>query len=127
MANEQNLVKGDDIHKFTLEEASRGGKASGEARRRKKSLKEAFNILLEREVTDKNGNVVIDKDGNTLTGAEAIGLAVYKKAIKGDLRAVEILRDTAGQRPTDKVHVEHEGATTALDALIKQLEAVKHD
>lgn len=113
----------DNLRVPSSEEARRngqkGGKASGEARRRKKSLKEAFDILLEREVQDKNGNV--------LTGAEAIAVAVYKKAIKGDLRAVEILRDTAGQRPTDKVHVEHEGVETALDTLIKQLEAVKHD
>jgi len=33
MANEQNLLKGDEKHKFTPEEASKGGKRSAEARR----------------------------------------------------------------------------------------------
>lgn len=40
MANEKNLLKGDDVHKLTTEEQSRGGKASAEARRRKKAVKE---------------------------------------------------------------------------------------
>lgn len=36
MTNEKNLLKCDDVHKLTVEEASRGGKASAEARRRKR-------------------------------------------------------------------------------------------
>ena len=39
MANEQNLLKGDAIHKFTPEEHSRGGKASGRARTFKATMK----------------------------------------------------------------------------------------
>lgn len=39
MANEKNLLKGDDVHKLTAEEQSKGGKASVEVRRRKKAVK----------------------------------------------------------------------------------------
>ena len=94
--------------------AKMGGIASGEARRRKKSLKEAFDILLDRDVPTKNGDI--------LSGAEAIALKVYEKALKGDLRAFEILRDTAGQRPTDQLHVEHgvEG-NSELSELIRSI------
>ena len=97
MANEQNLVKGDEIHKFTPEEASKGGKKSVESRRAKKDLKRCMEILLEKEFDGKNGAKV--------TGAEAITLKQFEKALKGDARAFELVRDTARQKPVEKVMV----------------------
>ena len=44
MANEQNLVKGDEAHTLTAEEASRGGKRSAEVRREKRDLRKALEI-----------------------------------------------------------------------------------
>lgn len=98
MANEQNLVRGDEIHKFTPEEASKGGKASAEARRKKKALKECLNLLLEQEVGR-------DSAGNSISGAEAMATKAMKAALKGDWKAWELVRDTAGQKPVDKVMV----------------------
>ena len=93
--NEQNLLKGDDVHKLTAEEQSAGGKASGEARRRKRDIRLALEALLGKDVTDKAGNV--------LSGAEAIALKQMQKALKGDTRAFEVVRDSAGQKPVEKV------------------------
>ena len=45
MANEKNLKPCE--HKFTQEEAKKGGIASREARRAKKSLREAMQILMD--------------------------------------------------------------------------------
>ena len=42
MANIENLLKGEDRHKLTVEEASRGGKASVKARREQKIFKQAI-------------------------------------------------------------------------------------
>jgi len=95
MANEQNLVRGDDAHKLTAEEASKGGKKSAEVRRQKRDLKRAMEILLEKEFKGKGGE--------TLTGAEAIAMKQMEKALKGDARAFELVRDTAGQKPIDKI------------------------
>ena len=95
MANEQNLRPGE--YKLSQEEAKKGGINSGKARRQKKLLRECLEILLENEVTDKNGNV--------MTGAEAMAAKVFQQALKGDLKAFEIVRDTAGQKPVDKVVV----------------------
>ena len=95
MANEQNLVRGDEAHKLTAEEASKGGKASGEARRQKRDLKRAIDILFEKDIKAN--------DGTVLSGAEAIAAAQFKKALKGDTKAFETLRDTAGQKPVEKV------------------------
>lgn len=97
MANEQNLLKGDDIHKFTLEEASKGGKASAEARRQKRDLRRALEILLEKEYTDKHGKVA--------SGAEAISTKLFEQAMKGNIKAFETIRSTVGQDPVQKVMV----------------------
>ena len=75
----------------------KGGKASGEARRRKRDLRLAIEALFEEEYTDKMGN--------TLSGAEVIALKQMEKAMKGDWRAFQLLRDTAGQKPVEKVMV----------------------
>lgn len=97
MANEQNLLKGDDIHKFTHEEASKGGKASAESRRAKRDLRLALEMLLEKEYKDKNGN--------QLSGTEVITAKLFEQAMKGNIRAFETLRDTVGQKPVEKVMI----------------------
>jgi hypothetical protein len=95
MANEQNLRPSE--YKFTQEEAKKGGKASGEARRRKRDLRLALEALLEKEYKGK--------DGKRLSGAEAIAIKQMEKALKGDTKAFEVIRDTAGQKPVDKVMI----------------------
>ena len=97
MANEQNLVP------FTSEQSreeaaingAKGGIASGKARRAKSDLRKAFEALLEKDYTDKKGIV--------LSGAEAIAMKQMEKALKGDTKAFEVVRDTAGQKPIEKV------------------------
>ena len=95
MANEQNL------RVPTSSEARRNGKkggiASGEARRAKKSLREAMQVLMDANLTDENGK--------TMTGTEAMAAKAFQAALKGDWKAWELVRDTAGQKPVDKVMV----------------------
>ena len=86
-----NLRSKEEVRK----NSSKGGKASGEARRKKKALKECFDALL-----DKNYK---GKDGKVISGSETLALAVFQKAQRGDLKAFEIVRDTAGQKPIEKV------------------------
>lgn len=95
MANEENLLKDDKRHNFTLEEASKGGKASGAARAAKRDLRKALEALLEKDFTGR--------DGSTISGAEAIALKQMEKALKGDTRAFEVVRDTSGQKPVEKI------------------------
>lgn len=95
MARTENLIP--QAHKLTVEEQSNGGKASAEARRKKRDLRLAIEALLEKDYTSKNGE--------TVSGAEAIAIKQFEKAMKGDTKAFEVLRDTAGQKPIDKVMV----------------------
>ncbi len=101
MANEQNLRPGE--YKLTVEEQKKGGIASGEARRRKRDIRLALEALLERDYKGK--------DGTSISGAEAIALKQMERALKGDTRAFEVVRDTVGQKPIDKV----ESTQTVID------------
>ena len=93
MANEQNLRPSE--HVFTQEEAKKGGINSGKARRRRKAFAEAFETLLQREFTDRNGN--------QLQGVEAIAARTFQAAMDGDLKAMQIIRDTVGEMPVQRV------------------------
>lgn len=97
MANEQNLLKGNEKHTFTPEELSKGGKASAEARRRKRDLREALEMLLEKEFKDKNGA--------SKSGTEIITAKLFEQAAKGNVKAFETIRSTVGQDPVQKVMV----------------------
>lgn len=89
----------------TKEEAKaisrKGGINSGKARRNKALLKDCINILMEQKTLDP-------KTGKKVTGAEQLAVNLWLKALsEGDTakaaKAFEVLRDTSGQKPADKV------------------------
>ena len=57
----------------------------------------ALDMLLAKEYSDGKGG--------TKSGAELIAYKQYEKALKGDSRAFEVVRDTAGQKPVERVEV----------------------
>lgn len=89
MANDENLIP---LNERTKSEqraiATAGGIASGEARRKRKTLKEELLLLL--------------SDGDT---QQSVTLALIEKAMTGDTKAFEVIRDTIGEKPIDKVMV----------------------
>lgn len=104
MANSENLVSlADRTTSEKREIATKGGLASGEARRNKKILRDCIDYLFER--VDKTA---IGDDGQPMTGAEQLAYNLFIKAL-GETdtgkaaKAFEVLRDTAGQKPVEKV------------------------
>ena len=97
MGNEQNLkpFTSDQSREKAVENGRKGGVASGEARRHKRDLRLALEMLLEKDYTDKKGNVA--------TGAEAISTKLFEQAMKGNVKAFETIRSTVGQDPVQKV------------------------
>lgn len=75
--------------------AKMGGIASGEARRRKRDIRAAMEALLEKTYKGTKGE--------ELSGAEAIAMKQMEKALKGDTKAFEVVRDSAGQKPIEKI------------------------
>lgn len=103
----------DNLKVPTSEEARefgrRGGIASAKKRRERKAMKETLEELLSMPLK-KGASADISKvrniaamKGKNITMQEAIMLSMLQKAAKGDVRAAEFVRDTAGQRPTDKM------------------------
>ena len=70
------------------ERGRKGGLASGEARRKRKTLKEELLLML--------------SEGET---QQSVTLALIEKAISGDTKAFEVIRDTIGEKPVDKVMI----------------------
>lgn len=97
MANEKNLkpFTSNQSHEEAVKNGRRGGVASGASKRRKKDLRQALEELLDRKYTDKNGN--------KLTGTEAITAKLFEQAMKGNIKAFETIRSTVGQDPVQKV------------------------
>lgn len=93
MANEQNLRP--SAYKFTHEDSVKGGKKSVESRRKRKAFSDAFETLLQKDFTDNNGNQI--------TGVEAVALKTFQRAMNGDLKAMQIIRDTVGEMPIQRV------------------------
>ena len=79
--------------------ASAGGKASGEARRKQKTMREQFELLLSMDSENKfNGS-----------NQQEMCVAMLREAKKGNVKAFEAIRDTIGQKPTDKTAAQVNG------------------
>lgn len=65
------------------------------SRKRRKTMKQDLLDLLEAVITDK--------DGSSKRTQERISLALIDRAMSGDTKAFEIIRDTIGEKPADKV------------------------
>lgn len=102
MANEQNLRPGE--YKLSLEEAKKGGQASGEARRRKKLIKDNIELLLSLPIKSNKTKEQLQALGieeNEMTNQMAMIIGLWNKAIKGDVSAFNALRDTVGEKPKE--------------------------
>lgn len=113
------------------ENGRKGGIASGKARREKKEMKETILDIFEMGLTKgkiqefKNYQ---DVGGKNITIKQAIILAQVKKALKGDTRSAEFLRDTAGMKPVDKTEVQADvNSNGKLDEIIKALNEDDND
>lgn len=110
--NDDNLLKAEDLTSEQLRErAKKGGIASGKARRDRKAMKDTLAALLSMPLKDgKAADVDTIKNlaalkGKNITVQEAIMLAQIQKAMKGDTRAAEFVRDSSGNKPVDDINV----------------------
>ena len=87
MAGKENL-RPVSSKKEARERGRKGGLASVESRRKRKTLKEELLLML--------------SEGET---QQSVTLALIEKAMSGDTKAFEVIRDTIGERPIDKVMI----------------------
>lgn len=80
------------VTKRSKEEAreisKKGGIRSGEVRRERKKLKEELLLLLS------------EGDNN-----RRMSIAIFERALNGDTKAFEVIRDTIGEKPKEEIEV----------------------
>lgn len=109
--NPQNLIPTNRRSKEEVRKnSSKGGKKSGEVRRARKTLREELLAIL--------------SDGDT---QNKMSLALIKEALSGNnagsvTKAFEVIRDTIGEKPVDKVMI----AEVDQD-IINEVEAMIND
>lgn len=128
MANEKNLIPFSERTESEQREIrSAGGIASGAARRRKRSLKEAADLYLSLPVRDKRKLNAMLRDGLDSEDADnqmAIIVGLSKKAMCGDSKAAKVLFDLMDE---GDVKAEPENEDGFLDALKEEAEEVWQD
>lgn len=99
------------------ERAREAGKRSGESRREKGDLRRLCQIWMEEEVAT-------GKDGEKITGGQMMVRVAVKEVAKGNPRFWELLRDTAGFKPVDKVMVAEvdPGVIDEVEQMVKEAE-----
>lgn len=96
--NENNLIPGG--YSLTVEEQSRGGKNSGKSRRKKKTMKQVMDFLLEQPANTaddynflaEQGFDLSDFEEDEITNILVVNAALLANAKKGDVASVKELR-----------------------------------
>lgn len=125
MANEQNLIHftSDQDREEAKKNGRKGGKASGEARRAKRTMAEQMELAL--QITKKKGapadlsKIHTEsklKDAN-LTQEQEIVLSAIRKAKKGNVQAIQLILDLVARNDTNTV-----SPLSRLDETLKQYE-----
>ena len=125
MKGKENLIP---VTKRTKEEAReisrKGGKASGESRRKKKTMAQIAEKILELSMKPKKEIMDVD-DANNLTELAgqninvqtAMVLALTKNALEGDCKSIDMLLTLTGQK-VEKQEVSIKSETPLSQTLI---------
>ena len=93
------------------ENGRKGGIASGEAKRKKKAMRETLDVLLAMPMkSGKFADIESIKNfaalkGKNINVQEAMIISMLQRAMKGDVKAAEWIRDTAGQKPVENMNM----------------------
>lgn len=99
MANAENLISNDKrTPSERRENARKAGVASGEARRKKKSMKQAMNLLLSMPVSDEYREAIerFNLDANDADNQMMVMISAFKKAVSGNVDAMKFIASITG-------------------------------
>ena len=87
----------------------KGAQKSTETKRKRKEMRETLNILLKmplkkgKQYSAEDVKCFADLKGKNITIDQAMMVCLVQKALKGDLSAISMVRDTVGEKPVEKV------------------------
>ena len=111
MANNGNLRRLSPSE--AREYGRRGGKASGESRRRKADFRKTLNALLTAEIDNPEWTPLLEALGLDSTLESAVNAAIIREALAGDVKAYIAIRDTLGQTTKSEADLEEQKIRTA--------------
>lgn len=123
MANEQNLIKNEDLTPSQRRKnASKAGKASVEAKRKRKAMKEQMEMLLSLPV--KNDKVkkqlqAIGIEKNEIDNQMALIVSLYQTALKGGKNSVQAFNII--QQLVEKNNAQQENEITKVERLLNKI------
>ena len=91
--------------------SQKGGKASAKKRQQNKTFKEIISNFLDGQVSDerlKQQMIDFGFADKEVSNKSCAVFALWKEAIKGNTKAFELLRDTIGEKPQEKVNISGE-------------------
>lgn len=119
MAKEENLILGGKAHSLSVDEASKGGKKSGEVRKQKAQIRKSIEMMLNAEYKMK--------DGTTVTGMDAIAMSMFKTANdpknKNNVYAAKYLLELLGQSQAPLDAKEQKARIKIMETQAKQMQS----
>ena len=104
---------------------SKGGKASGEARRKKRDMREVAKAILEHAMNEAQIDEVLGNSKELLDGDKSVMAVLTARMVqeagKGSYKHYETLRDTAGFKPKDEVGITADIMTDADRSLLDKV------
>lgn len=91
---------------------SRGGKASGEARRKKADFRKTLNALLTAKIDSPEWTPMLEAMGLDSTLESAVNAAMIKEALSGNVKAFEAIARYSGQSDRSDADQEEQKART---------------
>ena len=101
----------------------KGGKASGESRRKKANFRRVLNELLTAEINSPEWEPMLKELGLECTLESALNMAIIKEGLAGNVKAYIAIRDTIGQ--TTKTDEEIERQRIEIEKQKMEIERLK--
>lgn len=101
----------------------KGAQKSMETKRKRKEMRETLDILLKmplkkgKQYNAEDIKCFADLKGKNITIDQAVMVCLVQKALKGDLSAIAMVRDTVGEKPVEKVNVDATVTKNPFDEL----------
>lgn len=98
---------------------SKGGKASAEAKRKRKAMREQMELLLNLPLKNEKLKKRFEDmgiDADDLDNQMALVVATYQQALKGNINAVNTVREIIGER------IQQISLNTNIDEKVKELQ-----
>ena len=102
---------------------AKGGRASGEARRRKADFRKTLNLLLTAKIDSPEWTPLLESLGLDSTLEAAVNAAMIREALNGNVKAYEAIAKYSGQ--SDRTEADHEEQRARVDKEQAQTEAIK--